>query len=187
MSHIVKQILNELNDLSERINPEELDSMAELLYTTHKNGGRVFLAGAGRSGCVVKAFTNRLMHCGLTVYLLGDITTPPIKENDLLFALSGSGMTTQLINYANKAISCGAKVATITLQKEGTIGKMASAMVLLPGTTRFNDDTGTVSIQPIGNCFEQLAWLTCDGIVILLKNKLGLTNEDLIAHHANLE
>ena len=36
MSHIVNQILGELTSLAQRINPEELDAMATLLYNTHK-------------------------------------------------------------------------------------------------------------------------------------------------------
>lgn len=45
---------------------------------------RIFVAGAGRSGFVARAFANRLMHMGLTVFFVGEPTTPAIKAGDLL-------------------------------------------------------------------------------------------------------
>ena len=187
MKQVVHTILKELEELATHINDDELEDVSTLLCEAHTNHSRIFLAGAGRSGCVVKAFTNRLMHLGFQCYLVGDITTPPIKENDILFLLSGSGKTTSLVSMANKATQLNATILTITLQKDGDIAKLAKACIVLPGTTRLQDKDMFKSIQPVGSSFEQLSWLTCDGLIMLLKNKLNLTNDNLIVHHANLE
>lgn len=183
----VQHILSELNHFAEAIDQGEIDTIVQKLITAKQQGKRIFLAGAGRSGCVVKAFTNRLMHVGFTCYLVGDITTPPIQQGDILFLLSGSGKTTSLVNMARKAKEVQASILTITLQKEGDIAQMSDALILLPGTTRLQNNPTCTSIQPVGSCFEQLSFLTCDGIILQLRDQLHMQNEDMLKHHANLE
>ncbi|MDO4942315.1 MAG: 6-phospho-3-hexuloisomerase [Lachnospiraceae bacterium] len=187
MKKAVNKILEELTRLSEFICDEELEYIATILYEANKDGKRIFLSGAGRSGCVTKSFTNRLMHLGFSCYFVGDITTPPIRQDDILFLISGSGKTTALVNMAKKAKSIHAEILTITLQREGEISQLAKASIVLPGTTRLQDREMFSSIQPIGSSFEQLSWLTCDALIMILKEKMNLTNDDLIANHANLE
>ena len=182
----VETILAEINSLADQINQSEIESMVSYLVSK-KERAKIFFAGAGRSGCVVKAFTNRMMHLGFSCHLLGDITVPSISEGDILFLISGSGKTTSLVAYANKAIACKADVLTITLNEEGSIAQMAKEKIVLPGNTRLSNHANFTSIQPIGSTFEQLAWLTCDALIFSLRDALHQTNEDLIAHHANLE
>ena len=187
MKSVVNEILDELEVLSNQIDQSQIDEVVEQMTNAYKNHHKVFLAGAGRSGCIVRAFANRVMHLGFNCYVVGDITTPPIKENDILFIISGSGKTTSLVKQAEKSVSLGAKIITITLNREGDIAKMACAKIVLPGNTRLASNEGFVSQQPIGSTFEQLAWLTCDGLIMMTRDALGQTNDDLIAHHANLE
>ena len=84
---LLKQILGELTRNAEQIRQEELEGFADQI----QKAKRVFVAGAGRSGFVARAFSNRLMHLGLTVYFVGEPTTPSIQEGDLLVIASGSG------------------------------------------------------------------------------------------------
>ena len=60
---------------------EKLVSQAEMerFADAILKADRIFVAGAGRSGFVARAFANRLMHMGLTVYFVGEPTTPAIK------------------------------------------------------------------------------------------------------------
>lgn len=185
----VQRILKELCDLANYIDENEIDAICRHLISAYEHNQNIFLAGAGRSGCVVRAFANRLMHLGFNCYIAGEITAPPIKKEDIFFALSGSGKTGSLVNMATTAQKQEADILTITLQKEGTLGTMAQAMVVLPGNTRLQDNYAAsfTSIQPVGSCFEQLSFLTCDGIILKLKEILQQTNEDLIARHGNLE
>lgn len=184
---VIQQILNELNALSALIDDEQLQEMCKLLIECRNKHNKVFLAGAGRSGCIVKGFANRLMHLGFSCFVVGDITTPPIKKGDILFVLSASGNTNSLVSMVSKAKELEIMILTMTLQKEGKIGKNADAFILLPGTTRLQNKEQYSSIQPIGSSFEQLAWLCCDALIMIMKNRLGLSNEDLIQNHANLE
>lgn len=183
----VQKIIQELEQLAQLIQEEELHRVATMLVHTKYENQRIFLAGAGRSGCVVKAFANRLLHLGLLCYVVGDLTTPPIQKDDILFVLSGSGKTSSLVSMSKKAKQMEAKIVTITLQENGDIGMMADACIVLAGTTRLQNKESFHSIQPTGSSFEQLAWLTCDALVMILKENLHMSNEDLLKHHANLE
>lgn len=110
-----------------------------------------------------------------------------LKKSDVLFVLSGSGKTSSLVAMATNAKSIGAYIFTITLQQKSEIGNMADLMIILPGTTRLQDKISYSSIQPIDSSFEQIAWLTCDGLILKIKEKIHLENEHLIKNYANLE
>jgi D-arabinose 5-phosphate isomerase GutQ len=40
---------------------------------------RIFVAGAGRSSFAARAFSNRLMHLGFSVWFVGEPTTPSLS------------------------------------------------------------------------------------------------------------
>lgn len=183
----VQIILEELEQLAQQIDEKELGNIAKILCDAKEKRKNIFVAGAGRSGCIARAFANRLMHLGFSCFMVGDITTPPIGDGDILFVLSGSGKTSSLVSMSKKAKQLRAQVVTITLQKDGEIGKLSDALILLPGTTRLQSEEKFHSIQPVGSSFEQLAWLTCDALIMLLQEKLNMSNDDLLKHHANLE
>ncbi len=181
---ILSAILKELEDNAKLISAEELVQFAEVI----QKAKRVFVAGAGRSGFAARAFSNRLMHLGLTVYFVGEPTTPAIKEGDLLVIGSGSGETGSLVTMANKAKRAGAGVITVTIHPEASIGTLADACICIPGATPKSGLTDTAaSIQPMGNAFEQMSWLVYDAVVMILMDKLEKTEEEMFRLHANLE
>lgn len=181
---LLKKILEELTRNAEQIRQEELEGFADQI----QKAKRVFVAGAGRSGFVARAFSNRLMHLGLTVYFVGEPTTPAIQAGDLLIITSGSGETGSLKVMAQKAKKQGAALATITIYPQASIGSLADAVITVPGSTPKSKLADTaVSVQPMGNAFEQLLWLICDTVVIILMKRLGRTEEEMFALHANLE
>ena len=181
---LLKKILEELTHNAEQIRQEELEGFADQI----QRAKRVFVAGAGRSGFVARAFSNRLMHLGLTVYFVGEPTTPAIQAGDLLIITSGSGETGSLKVMAQKAKKQGAALATITIYPQASIGSLADAVITVPGSTPKSEFADTeVSVQPMGNAFEQLLWLICDTVVIILMKRLGRTEEEMFALHANLE
>ncbi len=61
------------------------------------------------------------------------------------------------------------------------------SILLDSGTTRLEQQASFSSIQPVGSCFEQLAFLVCETLVVMLKEHLKLSDEDLLRRHANLE
>ena len=183
----LKDIIIELAQDAEMVEQEGVEAVEQLIVSSH----RVFVAGAGRSGFAASAFSNRLMHLGLDSHFVGEPTCPSIREGDVLVVGSGSGMTEGMVIKAKKAKSEGAKVATITINPDGEIAKIADAVILIPGKSTLRMKGGSAvkapSIQPDGSSFEQLSWLTYDSMVIDLMRLTKSTQEDMNHRHSNLE
>jgi 6-phospho-3-hexuloisomerase len=84
------RILGELQAAIRATSLDAVEKLTEILL-----GARcTFVAGAGRSGLVAKAFCMRLMHLGLPAHPVGETATPALRRSDVLVVASGSGETT---------------------------------------------------------------------------------------------
>ena len=184
MKNYTLTILNELTQNAEKMNTDQITAfLAEIKKAKH-----IFLSGAGRSGIAIQAFANRLMHLGFSVSLVGEISSPHSNPGDLLIICSGSGETGSLKSLAEKAKQSGVDLALVTMKKESTIGKLANAVLVLPGTTKEENDRNADDFtQPMGSAFEQLAFLMFDGMVLNLMEETGETSEKMFGRHADFE
>lgn len=182
-SEYVAAIIRELNLAGDHI----IDEQTERLVEGIAGAGRIFVAGAGRSGLMMRAFAMRMMHLGLDVYVVGDTVARSLGKGDLLVIGSGSGETKSLIPLAEKALSLDGHVAVMTLLPESTIGRLANIVVQLPGAPKDKADDAAVTIQPMGSLFEQLLLLVCDAVILRLMEKRELTGKAMYGNHANLE
>lgn len=181
----LKNITEELSRYADELHNEQCIQTVDML----SKAKRIFVAGSGRSGFVARAFANRMMHLGLTMYVVGETTTPSIRKDDVLFIISGSGNTASHVNNANLAKREGAHIITITIFPNHKIGSVADIIIELPGKTDKVEDITkqAISVQPAGNMFEQLSWLTCDCIAIAMQKELHQTQEQMHYRHANME
>ncbi len=149
---------------------------------------RLFLAGTGRSGFMVRSFAVRLVHLGFTTYVAGETVTPNLEASDLLILGSGSGETASLRGMAEKARKLGAPIALITAYPQSSIGRLADLVVTLPAPTpKAGPAQAVSSIQPMGTLFEQSLLLLLDLVVLLLMKRKNIGPESMFARHANLE
>ncbi len=149
---------------------------------------RLFLAGTGRSGFMVRSFAVRLVHLGFTTYVAGETVTPNLEASDLLILGSGSGETASLRGMAEKARKLGAPIALITAYPQSSIGRLADLVVTLPAPTpKAGPAQAVSSIQPMGTLFEQSLLLLLDLVVLLLMERKNIGPESMFARHANLE
>lgn len=184
MDSRLKGILGELKGTLGKIDEGQAAQFAQMVH----EAPRIFLAGCGRSGLMVRAFAMRCMHMGKTAYVLGDVTTPSIRKGDLLVIASGSGETESLVSHANKAKKLGAKIATVTIYPRATIGRMADCAVWINApTAKSEEETGVSSIQPMGSLFEQSLLLFLDGAIVRMMELSGISSEEMFKNHANLE
>lgn len=151
-----------------------------------QNADNIFVVGAGRTGLALKAAAMRLMHLGFTVYVAGETTTPAIRNNDLLIAGSGSGTTGTIVKAAEKAVSVGAKVITISTHLASPLAKLSNHVTVLPAAQK-EDHGATISKQYAGSLFEQSVLLLTDAIVQTLWDLDKTPAEELWKRHANLE
>ncbi|WP_053377556.1 6-phospho-3-hexuloisomerase [Paenibacillus sp. FJAT-27812] len=182
-NHTLSAVLNELNQAADQLSEDQLVQLAESI----SSAGRVFVAGAGRSGLMMRAFAMRLMHLGLDVYVVGETVTRSLREGDLLLIGSGSGETKSLVPMAEKARSLEAKVGALTLSQASTIGGLADIVVKLPGAPKDRAGEAATTIQPMGSLFEQMLLLVCDAVILRLMEKQELSGNAMYGNHANLE
>ncbi|KRE82457.1 6-phospho 3-hexuloisomerase [Paenibacillus sp. Soil766] len=176
------KVAAELYHAFQQINDGEVAGLAERILKAN----RVFVAGAGRSGLMGRAFAMRLMQLGIPVYVVGETVTPAIKAGDLLVIGSGSGETAPLVAYANKSAALHAEVVLVTLSAHSTIGRIANYTVMLTGARKDQADAA-VSLQPMGSLYEQTLLLFYDVVIISLMQMLKMDTSSMYENHANLE
>lgn len=176
-------VLEELSTAGSRNTAADAERFAELVAAA----GSVFVAGAGRSGLMGKAFAMRLMHMGLQAYVVGETVTPGIGEGDLLVLGSGSGETGSLIGMANKAAALGAQVGVVTVKPESTLGALADVTVQLSAVAKEQNSGHRGTIQPMASLFEQSLLLFYDAVILKLMEIKGLDSGTMYGSHANLE
>jgi len=181
---VVSIVIEELGSCLKKVSTESLIDAVSMI----NNVERIFLAGAGRSGLGIRGFAMRLMHLGKNAYVVGETTTPPISDADLLIIGSGSGRTGGLLTMAQKAKEIGAKILLLTIDSKSPIGQLADYTVKIPAPSpKVVGDTRIDSIQPMGSLFEQALFVILDCMILLLMKKTGQTTEEMFGRHANLE
>jgi 6-phospho-3-hexuloisomerase len=177
------QVIEELNKTVNSIP----DDASEALLNQMMQSDKIFVAGAGRSGLMGKAFVMRMMHMGLDAYVVGETVTANLEKGDLLIIGTGSGETKTLIPIAEKAKSLGGIVAAVTISQDSTIGKLADIVVQLPGSPKEHHESISQSIQPMGSLFEQTMLLFYDALILRYMTQKGLNSSQMYGKHANLE
>lgn len=174
-------IVSELTKTLAAVPDEAMERLAGDLL----GASRVFVAGAGRSGLMMRAFAMRLMHLGLTAYVVGEAVTPSLASGDLLLVGSGSGETKSLVAMAEKARGLDATVALATVAPASTLARLAATVVVIPAAVKDGGSGG--SAQPMGSLFEQSLLLLLDAVVLRLMARQGIDAAAMFGRHANLE
>lgn len=177
-----EMILREVSQSLSRVSETETDRFVREI------GGakRIYISGVGRSGLVVKAFGQRLMHLGYEVHLADEITAPGISRGDILVACSGTGRTQLTLYMARKARAIGARVVGITADPGSPLAKYARLMIRIPAELR-RGNGARPSRQPGRSVFEQTLFLYLDSVILLLMRRLKIPGRRLARRHANLE
>jgi len=177
------EIIKELNQTVDLIADEEAEKLVNKILESKK----IFVAGAGRSGFMVKSFAMRMMQMGFDAFVVGETVTPNLEADDILIIGSGSGETKGLVSMAEKAKSLGGTVAVATISSESTIGKLVDITVKLPGSPKDQSESGYKTIQPMGALFEQTLLVFFDAVILRLMEKKGMNGATMFGRHANLE
>jgi len=169
------KILNELGSILHQIDVESAEKLAEEILSSTQ----VFLAGMGRSGLIARAFAMRLMQMGFPVYVVGDATTPAIGHGDLLVVISGSGETGGTHYIASTARDYDARVILLTTRAISPIGYISHLALVLPDAPQH--------ILPPRSAFESAVHIFLDAVVILIMERMGITQKEIIKRHSNLD
>ncbi|MCX6047045.1 MAG: SIS domain-containing protein [Chloroflexi bacterium] len=165
------------------INEDDITKVLSLLQQAQ----HLFVVGSGRSRLVMQMFAMRLMHLGLTTFVVGETVTPALQPGDLLIACSASGETASTCLAAEAAVSLKAKLVTITATPASRLAQLADCVIWLPTPTKTTKTALVHSEQYAGSLFEQSALLMCDSLVLYAMRAWLLDETTLGRQHANLE
>jgi len=192
MKSSIESILKNIDSAKDNLENESVNKFLDTIMES-KN---VFLIGAGRSGLAAKAFAMRLMHLGISVYVVGETISPAINEDDTIIAISGSGETNTILSAVKIAKKRGSKVLALTSYGESTLGELSDTYILVKGRTKidpFDDylerqiDGKYRSLTPLGTLFELTSLIFLDGLISELMYRLDKTETDLKERHTVLE
>ena len=193
MKTSIKAILNNIVDAEQYLDKDAINSFEDTIIAANN----IFVTGAGRSGLAAKAFAMRLMHLGLSAYVVGETLSPAINEGDCIVAISGSGETNTIVSAAKIAKSRGSKVLSLTSYPDSTLGQLSDSFILVKGRTKKEVDDENymkrqihgnyTSLTPLGTAFELTTLVFLDAIVSELMEKMQQTESDLKARHTVLE
>lgn len=193
MKTSIKAILGNIVSAEEFLDEKSVDEFEDIII----NAKNVFVTGAGRSGLAAKAFAMRLMHLGVSAYVVGETISPAIYEDDCIIAISGSGETNTIVSAARIAKNRGSKVLAVTSYPESTLGQLSDCYLLVKGRTNQEDDDENymkrqihgnyTSLTPLGTAFELTTLVFLDAIVSELMEKMEQTESDLQSRHTVLE
>ncbi len=185
INKMIKEVLDKLNE--KQVN----EFMQKLVHSRN-----IFVAGAGRSGLVGRAFAMRLMHLGFNVYVVGETISPPVKPGDLLIAISGSGKTSATLTTVKTAKEIKATIVVITSFKDSPIAKLADSIVVIGGREMKGMKHDYISGQltgahepltPLGGLFELSTMIFLDSVITKLMKLYEEGEMDLKKRHANIE
>ena len=193
MISAIEAILDNIRDAEEYLVEEDIAKFIEVITTADN----IFVTGAGRSGLAAKAFAMRLMHLGLSSYVVGETISPAINAGDCILAISGSGETNTIVTAAKISKKRGAKVLALTSYPESSLGQIADGIIHVKGRTKVEVDDENylkrqikgnyTSLTPLGTAFELTSLVFLDGLVSELMETMGKTEEDLKNRHTVLE
>lgn len=192
LNEAIDEIIDNIQEVSSEVDSESIMKMLDMLIDA-KN---VFIIGLGRSGLVARAFAMRLMHLGISVYVVGETITPAINSEDCLLAISGSGETSFIISTAKTSKKRNAKIIAVTSYDDSTLGKLSDLIIHIKGRTKIDSEKDYIKRQingrhqplaPLGTLFEVSTLIFLEGVIAELMNKMGKTEADLKARHTVLE
>lgn len=110
---------------------QELQEAAEFLLKAEK----ILVVGVGQSSTVARDLAMRLMWVGLPVVsendsLLAGIIAKQLKENGVVFAISNSGRTKEILLLAQMASSVGAKVICLTSHANSPLAQLSDVALV---------------------------------------------------------
>ncbi len=160
---------------------DNLETSAFFLYLLKAK--RIYVAGAGRSGLIARAFAMRLLHLGYDVYVVGETVTPALAPGDTMVVFSGSGETVSMATICATVKGLGGTICLITASPESKISKIADCVVNLGDLTGYyhGDQTSyeirqmtgkyrstSSAFAPLGTLFETLALIFSDAVISAL-------------------
>ena len=191
-------MISRIGEIAATLEQEQVDCFINAIA----GADRIFVIGAGRSGFVAKSFAMRLMHLGLTSFVIGETVTPSFHNNDVLIAFSGSGKTKSVREACETTRQIGGQICLITGTRVSPMAELADCMVLLNteeescqvGPDHFDlrqlrGEHRSISAPctPLGTLFETSAMIFADSVISALIEMKHCSIEEIMHRYANMQ
>ena len=177
-----RHIMAEIDRVLSQFDEAEINGLVEAILKANQ----IIVYGLGREGLVMRGFAMRIMHLGLKVAVVGDMTTPPLGPGDLFLVSCGPGYLSTVEALMGVAEKAGGNIATITSQPQAPLIQRAHLILHLPAQTMAEKEQSS-SEQAMGSAFEQAMWILFDALIPRLQADLNQTVDDLRGRHTNME
>lgn len=187
-------ILQELQQSASSVNCCKVTALAADIATVRERGNKVYCIAAGRMLFVAQTLVMRLNQMGIKANCSSDTYVEPITDGDLIIAISSSGNTRGVVDFACRArekfklliwmIGCNPKSALCRLADNALLFRPAGSTRAL---TEMENLAPVPSVQPMSSLNEQTAFLCLDALILELMEKLQITNDIMNKRHFNLE
>jgi len=183
LGELASDALAEVGKVLDEAVPSQVDAMIAPILQAR----RIALYGVGREGLMMKSLAMRLFHLGLKAHVIGDMTTPPISDGDLLIVSAGPGSFSTVDALIDVARASGAQTLCVTATPNGPAPQSADHIIHLSAQTMANDQSGATSVLPMGSLYEAVQFLFFEIVVLQLRDQMGLSADAMRANHTNLE
>jgi 6-phospho-3-hexuloisomerase len=180
---VYKSVLEEHHQVYEKLDLTQVHAFMDQITKAK----RIFFMGVGREGLTTRGFAMRIMHMGKETHWVWDDTTPNVGPGDLFIFTSGSGNIGHIHFVAELAKDAGATIAVVTGTRTGKTPNIADCVLWIPAHVFKGTDSVVPSKQPMGNLFEQTLFVIFDMIVMMLMDRLDISEDEMIARHRNVE
>ncbi|MDR3112331.1 MAG: KpsF/GutQ family sugar-phosphate isomerase [Elusimicrobiota bacterium] len=115
-------------------------SITKVLDLMQNTKGRIVFTGIGKSGAIAKKIVSSLSSTGTPSFFIhpaeaahGDLGM--LTKDDVIFAISNSGESKELIDILNYSKRFGISLVGITKNEESSLGKVCDVVLKIPDTT----------------------------------------------------
>jgi 6-phospho-3-hexuloisomerase len=180
---LVSRAATEIGQATAGVAEAELDALIAAIAAAKS----IVLHGVGREGLMMRALAMRLYHAGIAAHVAGDMSCPPVGLGDLLIVSAGPGEFATILALVQVAKGAGARTACVTATPKGSVPLACDLILAIPAQTMANDQSGATSVLPMGSLFEAAQFLTFEMLILMLRDRIGVTPADMRARHTNLE
>jgi len=173
---LIKTAKRTVNSINE--NPSPLVEFCKILNEAKESGYRVHVVGMGRSGKVGMLLGEILKNIGIDVSYLGKSIAKPVRKNDVVIGVTGSGWTNFTCKALEDSIGEEAKILVLTSDVRSKAARLADSIIHIPRPSGYIKGRprkkGHAPLTPMGTVFEMNSLVVGMGIFS------GLTDESSV-------
>ena len=167
---LVKTTKKTVNSINET--PSQLVKFCNTIQNAKEN--RIHLVGMGRSGKVGMLFGEMLKNIGYEVSYLGKSLAKPVRANDVVIGVTGSGWTNFTTKALQNAILRKATILVFTGDEKSLAARLADSIMIIPrGYVKLSSSssnstekvTSGAPLTPLGTLFEMTTMAIGFGII----------------------